>query len=55
MPRWYDNAERQIEKMLEDGQISDEEYVQEMRELNRELQDAADEEAERAREDYLGY
>ena len=54
MPRWYDNAVEELEDSLDKSEISNEDFRNEMRELNQELQSAADEVAEAAREDYYG-
>ena len=53
-PRWYDRAVEEIEQQHADGLLTNEQYHSEMRELNAELRQAADDEAERARDNYLG-
>lgn len=55
MPRWYDRAVDELEKMLDEGQISNEDFQAEIRELNRELQSSAEEAAEQAYNDHMGY
>jgi len=53
-PNWYDKAVEQLEEDYASGRISYGEYHNEMRELDRELRDAAIEEAERTYRDYTG-
>lgn len=40
-PRWAETAADQIEKARENGELSDDEYREEMRGLREEVQDAA--------------
>ena len=54
MPRWFDSAAEQLEEELASGHLSNDEFNDEMRLLQQELNEAADEEADRARNDYLG-
>lgn len=54
MPRWFDRAETEIEQSYERGEISEGEHHSQMRDLHDELQGAAEEAAEQAREDYYG-
>lgn len=53
-PRWYDRAVEQIERDFESGDIDLTDYNAELRALNNELRDAADEQAEQARDEYMG-
>lgn len=55
MPKWYDDEMDQLTEDLSSGAISAEEYHKATRELNWELREAADEEAERARDEYMGH
>jgi len=54
MTHWYDKAEDRLEKELENGEITDKEYKQQMRDLNAELRGQAEEEAEQAFNDVMG-
>lgn len=54
MPRWYDRAEEQIEDDYAKGLIDSKEYREQMRDLRRELEDAADDYAANARDEYMG-
>jgi hypothetical protein len=55
MSRWFDKAAEQIEKDLESGCISKEEYQEQMRDLRRELRDEARENADQAYEDTMNH
>ena len=46
MAHWYDRAVSQLEKEYEEGNISNETYDAEMRDLNEELRQAADDAAD---------
>lgn len=52
---WYDRAVDQLEKDLSSGAISDEEYWQQVRELNAELRECAQEAADQAYNDTMGW
>jgi hypothetical protein len=54
-PRWYEKAEEQLERDYAEGHLSMAEFQAELRELNAELRGAADEAAENARDEYLGW
>lgn len=49
---WYEQAMQSLEEDLEDGHISYEEFRKEMRELNAELQQAKQEAAQNAYDNY---
>ena len=51
---WYDNAVKQLEQSLENGEITDEEFQAEIRNLNEELRETANEVAEQAYNDVMG-
>ncbi len=53
MPRWYDSAIEQLENDLQEGAISDAEFEKEMRNLNSELQESAQEAADHAYSDVM--
>lgn len=53
-PNWYERACEQLEADYADGLIDCGTFRNEMRELNRELQDAAKEAARDAYDDYVG-
>lgn len=53
-PNWYDRAEQQLVDDLNDGRISQSEFNNEMRELNRDLRQAAEDAAEDAYNSYMG-
>jgi hypothetical protein len=52
MPKWFDNAVEGLERDLEEGAISQEEFKTLMRELQKELREGAEEAAEQARQNY---
>jgi len=52
--RWYDNAAERLEKALDNDEISDEEFREEMRGLNEELRQAASDAAEEVYNDTMG-
>ena len=52
---WFDKAVDQLEEDLEEGIITDKEFRDEMRSLRAELQGQAEEEAEQAYNDRMGY
>ncbi len=54
MPRWFDRAEEQIESDYEAGLIDAKEYQAQMRDLRDELREAAQDEADRAYQDFMG-
>lgn len=49
---WYDNAVKQIEKALDQGHLTDEEFEREMSELNEELEQAKQEAAQSAYDNF---
>ncbi|WP_313695070.1 hypothetical protein [Achromobacter mucicolens] len=53
MPRWFDRAEEQIESDYDAGLIDAKEYQAQMRDLQAELREAAQEEADRAYRDFM--
>lgn len=55
MPRWYDKAEEQLEKELDNEEITYKEYLEQMRDLNDELRGQAEEEAEQAYNNITGH
>lgn len=54
-PLWYDREVERLEKMYECGDLTSDEFQAEIRELNLQLRDAADEAAERAYHDTMGW
>lgn len=54
-PNWYERASEELEKDMEEGKIDYPTFLAQMKELNRELREAAADEAERARDDYMGW
>ena len=52
MNDWYDRAEAQLEDDLESGAITEKEFREEMRELNREYEQAAQDAAAEAYDNY---
>lgn len=50
---WYENAEAQIERELEHGLIDDAEYREQMRDLQDELRDCAEEAGQAAYDDVM--
>jgi len=50
-PLWYERAAEQLEKSIDNGELSEKEYREEMRGLQQELE----EEANAVRSDYIGY
>lgn len=54
MPKWYDEEIDQLAEDFNNGLIDEKTYHHQKRELGWELREAADEEAERARDEYLG-
>lgn len=55
MSNWYDRACDQIERDFAEGVIDSKEYQQQMRELNDELRGEAQEAAEQAYNDTMGW
>ena len=55
MSRWADRANEELEKQLDDGEISNKEYWEECREINEELREEARDNAEQAYNDTIGY
>ncbi|GAB2620155.1 hypothetical protein [Novilysobacter erysipheiresistens] len=53
-PRWYDRAAEQIDADYDDGLIDSREHHEQMRDLNAELREAAEEEARQAYDGYMG-
>lgn len=51
---WYDRAVEEVERELDAGHITQEEYHKVMRELRYDLEGAAEEAAETARRDVMG-
>jgi len=51
---WFDKAEAELEDALRNGEITDEEFRKEMRNLQDELQGQAEEAAEQAYNDFMG-
>ena len=51
---WYDKAVERLENDLDDGLISNEEFREEMRQLNWELREQAEITAEEAYDDVTG-
>lgn len=51
---WFDKAVEEIEQDYDNGNISNKEYNEQMRELRCELRGAAEQHAEDAYTDYLG-
>jgi uncharacterized coiled-coil protein SlyX len=49
---WYDRAYEELEKMLEDGDISQEEFRKELRYLQDEIEDCRQQAAEEAYNNY---
>lgn len=54
MSRWYDQACERLEKSLDNEEISDEEFREEMRGLNEELRQDALDDAEEAYKNTMG-
>jgi hypothetical protein len=54
-PNWFERACEQLERDYAEGLIDYGTYHNEMRELTRELRDAAEDAARDAYEDYVGY
>ena len=54
MGDWYDKAELQLGESLENGDISEEEYHEEMKNLNEELRQSAEDKAQEAYNDEMG-
>jgi hypothetical protein len=52
MPGWYDRAVKELEEQLADGTLSDHDFDEAIRNLNGELQAAADDAADAARDRY---
>lgn len=48
MNRWFDRAEEELERDLDEGRMTQAEFRVAMRDLRRELEDSANEAAERA-------
>jgi len=53
-PNWYERACRELEEQHAAGEIDDGTFHNAMRDLNHELQDAANEAARDAYDDYTG-
>ena len=54
MPRWYDKAVESICEAAAKGEISQEEFIEQLKDLNAELREQAEEAAEEARRDVMG-
>ena len=54
MSRWYDDAVDRLEEELARGEISNEEFREQMRNLNLDLLSEAEEAADNARRDVMG-
>lgn len=52
---WFDKAEAELEESLANGEITDKEFRDEMRNLRAELEGQAQEAAEQAYNDTIGY
>lgn len=52
--RWFDKAAEELERDLEEGAITQEEFRRYMADLRAELQDAASEAARETYDDYMG-
>ena len=52
---WFDKAEAEIEESLSNGEISNKVFQEEMRNLRAELRGLAEEAAEQAYNDTMGY
>lgn len=50
---WFDKAEEELEQDLADGNITQKEYNQAMRELQAEYREAVDQAGEDARQNYM--
>jgi len=55
MNNWADKAHEEIEKQLDNGEISNEEYREECRNINEELRQEAHDRAEEAYNDTMGW
>ena len=55
MLHWVDKAEQQLEKELENGEISDKEFREQMRDVHAEHEQEAHDAAEQAYNDTMGY
>jgi len=52
MSDWYERAEKQLEEALDNGEISDSEFNDQMRDLNAEYEQARHDAAAEAYENY---
>ena len=52
---WFERAEDAIEKALDDGEITNAEYHEQIRELRAEVQQGAEAAADEARDNYYGH
>lgn len=52
MTHWYDRAEEQLERELAEGSISEAEFHEQMKDLNREFEEAREEAGDYARDTY---
>lgn len=55
MSRWVEKAEKEVEDAYERGEISEKELNEEMRDIRRELEAEAQENAHRAYQDTFNY
>lgn len=55
MNRWYEKAIEQLEDELEKGLISNEDFRAQMRDLNAEMQQEAEDAAQSAYDETMGY
>ncbi len=54
MANWYEKAQQELDERLASGDLTDEQYRLEARELDRDLRAEAEEAAERAYDDTMG-
>lgn len=55
MPRWADKAAEQLDQEMENGEISQSEYNANMRDIEAECRQGAEDAADQARDDYNNY
>jgi len=55
MTHWVDRAEKQVEESLENGEISDKEYKEQMRDIHAEHEQEGQDAAEQAYNDTMGW